>query len=740
MTPHLKVVKNDDADDADDLSRQKRRLQIRKIQEAAIAYAERGYRVLPVHGIDQGKCACLNPACKRPGKHPATPKGVLDASNDVATVKRRFAGPGILNVAIATGKGSGVIALDIDPRNGGDVSYEALKAKRPPPRTVRERTGGGGQHLFFAYPEDGIRSRHGTEFGPGIDLLSDGNYVVVAPSMHVSGAQYTWLKERSPLEQDLGELPAQWRGGATLASRPPMPPPQSGGTIPEGKRNTDLTQLAGRLLNAGLDAPGIFAALTSHNAVHCIPPLDDAEVRKIADSVAAYAAHPTGGDEAERVMHMTLEHEFAGGAHIVFAVDGSFWHFGGTHWTRLSNALLEQAIQRQIAKLPSRTKLSTSSLVDQTRKLLRGKAARDKDVLRFNATPLQVVNVLKGELWLDPKGRVQLRPHRADSFLRACFNVTYDPAATAPLYSKSIREIFSRDDEPLALVDFWHELAGYIIQPSRPMAKIVMGRGQGGDGKTSLLETLMKILGSELVLSQPVRELERSGFSLGNLLGKFLFLDEDLKAGEKLADGLLKKISERKTLSADKKYGDAFTFESRVVPIILFNNPPSIADLSNGMRRRLVVIPFERAFRDDEIDPQRFEKIWKSELPGILNLYLAGLQRLATRGWKFDPPASVEAATNRLLEEANPAPRFIADRCSRDPRGRVVFQDLYDAYTEWCGRNGVKFVQQSGSFKEHVAQCGFKFNKGSRGSTVLGLSLNPHSSGDVRRTGPYDDI
>ena len=42
-----------------------------ELLKAALAYAERGWRVLPLHTVDEvGRCSCGNHKCKSAGKHP----------------------------------------------------------------------------------------------------------------------------------------------------------------------------------------------------------------------------------------------------------------------------------------------------------------------------------------------------------------------------------------------------------------------------------------------------------------------------------------------------------------------------------------------------------------------------------------------------------------------------------------------------------------------------------------------
>lgn len=132
-------------------------------------------------------------------------------------------------------------------------------------------------------------------------------------------------------------------------------------------------------------------------------------------------------------------------------------------------------------------------------------------------------------------------------------------------------------------------------------------------------------------------------------------------------DGELKKISEPKVLTGERKNGPYFNFVIHTVPVLICNNVPSVADLSWGMLRRLMVIPFDRTFKKDA-DPDLFPKIWATELPGVFNRALRGLKRLQQRGWRFKQPDSVRKATKRLLADANPLPAFIAACCTRDQR------------------------------------------------------------------------
>lgn len=105
-------------------------------------------------------------------------------------------------VAIICGTVSGLIALDVDPRNGANTSLKGLELPVGP----AARTGGGGEHFLMAMGAGPVGSVKGLL--PGVDLQADGSYIVAPPSIHPSGHPYSWLPGRALGEAPLGSMPS----------------------------------------------------------------------------------------------------------------------------------------------------------------------------------------------------------------------------------------------------------------------------------------------------------------------------------------------------------------------------------------------------------------------------------------------------------------------------------------------------------------------------------------------------
>ena len=251
--------------------------------EFALRAAERGWPVIPLHWVKNGKCSCGAQDCPNAGKHPLTAHGVKDATTDEERIRAWWRENPDANIGIAMGNGSGVV--DVDPRHGGDESLHQMEEEYGPfPDGPRARTGGRGQHLYFAVPP-GVTVKSRVGLRPGIDVIGEGSYVVSVGSVHASGRKYLWQHGKTPSQLPVPVCP-DWLLDLISEQRPSKPKGKN--CIPEGQRNSQLTSLGGGMRKRGWSFQAIEAALLAENLERCQPPLDESEVRAIAASVSQY--------------------------------------------------------------------------------------------------------------------------------------------------------------------------------------------------------------------------------------------------------------------------------------------------------------------------------------------------------------------------------------------------------------------------------------------------------------------
>ena len=158
-----------------------------------IDYVARGWPVFPCHSIERGRCTCKREDCGNPGKHPLTQHGFKDASTDPNMINLWLGRWPNANWALPTGPETGFTVLDIDLRHDGFQSFSQLQQQRGQmPDTLRSVTGGGGRHLFYACPP-GLVIPSVQSWMTGIDIKSDGGYVILPEGRHKSGMAYRWI-------------------------------------------------------------------------------------------------------------------------------------------------------------------------------------------------------------------------------------------------------------------------------------------------------------------------------------------------------------------------------------------------------------------------------------------------------------------------------------------------------------------------------------------------------------------
>jgi hypothetical protein len=241
-----------------------------------ILFLANRFPVFPCHWADGGACSCGDAKCISVAKHPLTRDGVLSATQDPDRIAAWHARWPNANWAVACGGPTRLLAVDIDPDKGGEATWRDLTASVwPDCPTVR--TGSGGYHYYLRVP-DGVDlpKNSASSIGEGVDIRSQGGYVIAPGSRHRTGGIYEWAEFE---DEALPDAPA-WLIARIAASVAPRHATQKGpgGKITAGRHDWVLG------VTEGLRAASVPRGLVLGIVREMIPDaLDLSDGREVSD-------------------------------------------------------------------------------------------------------------------------------------------------------------------------------------------------------------------------------------------------------------------------------------------------------------------------------------------------------------------------------------------------------------------------------------------------------------------------
>lgn len=260
--------------------------------EYAIECAARGWRVMPLHHIENGACTCRKSGCRTPAKHPRILDPLNRATTDQKQLRDWWEMWPAANIGVATGEASKLIVLDVDPKNGGNETLKAILAEYGSlPEKVSAKTGGKGFHLLFEHPGGHWPNTQGSPdrpspVGQGLDFRGDGGLIVAVGSDHISGGRYEWL---NPPNGHLPQAP-QWLLDKLRNRKSDVPViTDADGQIADLSRHNTLRAWACQMRGKGMSKAGIRAAIIAENAVRFAEPKPDDEVARLVEWVCQFA-------------------------------------------------------------------------------------------------------------------------------------------------------------------------------------------------------------------------------------------------------------------------------------------------------------------------------------------------------------------------------------------------------------------------------------------------------------------
>lgn len=343
--------------------------------------------------------------------------------------------------------------------------------------------------------------------------------------------------------------------------------------------------------------------------------------------------------------------------------------------------------------------------------------------------------------WKVDGWKIVREQHRREDLITKLAPVKYAPSAAAPVWDSFIETV---QPDPI-MRRFIHQWFGLSLTGDIGEQKLAFFYGSGRNGKGTAVEAVANLAG-DYAGSIPIESFLDNGIKrrgdqatpdLARLPGvRFLRVSEP-ERGSRLNEGLVKMVTGGDPVDARHLNKGFFTFLPDFKMTISGNHKPDIKDNSDGIWRRMQLVPWAVTVPREEIDRDLPKKL-KDEASGILNRLLEGLVDWRANG--LIEPDQVRMATEAYRDQSDELGRFLSDTCivGEDMPNRPIrvgAKLLHDTYLAWCEQAGGA-SWKIGGFKKAMIDKGF-VQKASDGMKWLGVDLRDGITPDAIREGRW---
>lgn len=302
-----------------------------------------------------------------------------------------------------------------------------------------------------------------------------------------------------------------------------------------------------------------------------------------------------------------------------------------------------------------------------------------------------VFNCANGTLHLDT---MEFTVHRAEDRLTKISNVIYDAEAVCPRFDYFVGEICQGDEDKAR---FLQKALGYGMSgDTRHECMFILYGATTRNGKGTLCESVLGVLGDYGCTSRPETisaNLNRQSGSpsedIARLAGvRFANISEPGK-GLTLDAAKLKAMTGNDSLNARFLHENSFDFKPQFKLYINTNYLPVVNDMTLFASGRIITIPFERHFDEDEQDKTLKTEFAKPEnKSAILNWLIDGFKMQRDEGMTM--PYAVREATESYQNDSDKIRCFAEDCLIPDEDSEEKTSEVYSAYQSWCVDNGYR--------------------------------------------------
>ncbi|MFJ4626184.1 phage/plasmid primase, P4 family [Streptomyces sp. NPDC088847] len=758
-----------------------------RILSASNGYFERGWKVQPLseNKVPVARCqSCIDVEQDDPKNYshhmracPCIPAGLAchsfyAASDDPAIVTGWLTQYPGMNLAIATGRVSGIFVFEYDPKNGGKETFDALVDEHGEmPNTYTVMSPSGGLHFYFAYPDFDL-GQHLSLF-PGTDVKADWGYVGAPPTpnyMVINNAPVApapdWLLAALRAKED--EKCATPRGEFRTFDPDNIPQDISDGVqnlikyrvdwivkAPDGVQNIRIYTVS-RMLHsvayAGLiDEDDVYYILMDaadaggHPAHRAKSAIESGRRMALADpdpidgmlSAGHYFADKdlfTCDDfgNADRVTYWC-------GLDIKHDPKRNKWHrWSGRLWDEATASHISRDVEMVFTDIPKVEGENYSegippSEVDKPspktyREIFLAWAARQRSLRKVSDT----VGLLKSReaIWCDSEdfdtdpylfnvanGVVDLRTgelleHDRSLMCTQMAEVAFDKEATCPQWLRFL-EMVQPDEQHRK---YLQRLLGSTLAGEKSQI-FVVHMGDGGNGKGVVLDSTHHIMGTYATTGQHETFTRKNGSGripadLASYDGKRMVVVDELNDSQKMDEALLKNVTGGGIIKAESKGQNPWEYKPKFTLHFRTNYMPDLpADPSTLRRFRLIKWPVTPTSQEWDTFKDKDHRT----VDDFLLQEAPGILNWLVEGARdyldngLQTPPDLEVDALEALEAQDDFLAFM-DECTHktSDTARTKGSAIYDAFVAWCKKQNLDAPMSSRKLYDAVKKGKYK--------------------------------
>ena len=325
-----------------------------------------------------------------------------------------------------------------------------------------------------------------------------------------------------------------------------------------------------------------------------------------------------------------------------------------------------------------------------------------------------------------------LTGHDPKYYFDTMINIDFHPKDNnAPNFVSYLQDTFNNN---ISIIETVVQLGGYLLDSECRAGKMFLFDGQGGSGKSTLIDTFSMLFDEKQVTALPLDELASGSFDKECLINSRVNLSAEQKKGY-IDSEEIKKIITCDLIKVSRKFKLAATFRPKTKIIVACNGLPKFTDTSDAIYRRLIIVRFTNQYRSArEIElsgrknfklknPKLIDEI-RREKSAILNLFLEGLVKLRANDYEFNIDNSSYECLEEFKKDSDTVREFLEENYTVDDNYSSNIMEVYQHYRFWYRMN----VQDSSLMKFRVNEMGkritevFGINKKGREKFKMGDS------------------